>query len=79
MSNFRHIPISVFSLSLQGTVKVMALDNKPASNHKVHVALNWTASNPDVLDALNNGYTITELGEEKLVLIEVVSVVELNN
>lgn len=57
----------------------MELENKPASNHKVQVALNWTASNSDMLTALNNNYRTIEFGDEKIVLIEVVGLPKNDN
>ena len=49
------------------------LPKKPASNHKVQLALNWTASSEDVLDALHNSYEVKKVGDDNVVLIQVVS------
>ena len=49
------------------------LPKKPASSHKVQLALNWTASSEDVLDALHNSYEVKKVGDDNLVLIQVVS------
>ena len=49
------------------------LPKKPASNHKVQLALNWTASSEDVLDALHNSYKVKKVADDNVVLIQVVS------
>lgn len=52
------------------------LPKKPASNHKVQLALNWTASSEEVLNALHNSYKVEDVGDEKVVLIQVVSFID---
>ena len=64
---------------LQGTVVVEGLQKKPESSHKVQFALNWTASSKEMLSAIEDRYTIKEVGGKSVVFVQVVSISSSSN
>jgi len=51
---------------------VKELPKGPASNHKIQVALNWTAPNNNSFSALQNEYEVKGETRDKTVLMQVV-------